>query len=286
VFFSSRLAARALHDVDSLAAVEASKGVAFVLVTGALFGLWSYRSHARLDAARAEAARHRDALVASEKRIVAGVIAASVNHDLANLLMVANASAEELSAGALGGALGEDAAADLRASLDRMTELVRRARSASAPPREPCPVDVALAVREAAALARLHPALRRVDLECDIAEVGTMVCQPGAIARVVVNLLVNAGEALGGAGRVRLRLAADGDGARLTVEDDGPGFSAEALPRALEVSFTTKPTGTGLGLPSVLAAARSVGGGAQIGRSDALGGARVEVHFPRVDASA
>lgn len=71
------------------------------------------------------------------------------------------------------------------------------------------------------------------------------------IRQVLVNLIQNAGEAMGEkGGHVTVRASAlpGGDGAVLAVEDDGPGISRENLGHLFEPFFTTKFTGTGLGL--------------------------------------
>lgn len=75
------------------------------------------------------------------------------------------------------------------------------------------------------------------------------------IQRVLVNLIKNALEASPGGGSVTLRAVRDapsaGDGVRLEVEDTGPGMDPATLERAATPGFTTKSTGSGLGLTLV-----------------------------------
>lgn len=75
-------------------------------------------------------------------------------------------------------------------------------------------------------------------------------CDPILIERVLVNLLVNAAEALSArsSGHVMLRATRDADAVVIEVEDDGPGIDPALLPRIFEPLVTDKPTGTGLGL--------------------------------------
>lgn len=85
----------------------------------------------------------------------------------------------------------------------------------------------------------------------------------GALEHVLLNLTLNAREALQGAGRlgtIRIGVTQNGEGARLEVADDGPGMSPEVLERAKEPYFTTKSTGTGLGLAVVQSLVDEAGG--------------------------
>ncbi|MEL6977816.1 MAG: ATP-binding protein [Pseudomonadota bacterium] len=73
----------------------------------------------------------------------------------------------------------------------------------------------------------------------------------GHIQQVLMNLLENAADAHAEAGRetaVKIEVVQEGDGARLTVTDDGPGLSAEAEARLFDPFFSTKPVGHGTGL--------------------------------------
>jgi PAS domain S-box-containing protein len=68
------------------------------------------------------------------------------------------------------------------------------------------------------------------------------------LEQVVVNLVVNARDALEGAGRITIETARDGDTVQLAVSDTGAGMSEEVQRRAFEPFFTTKPPGQGTGL--------------------------------------
>ena len=74
---------------------------------------------------------------------------------------------------------------------------------------------------------------------------------PGQLEQVVTNLLLNARESMatGGAGGIRVRLAANDQGLQISVADDGPGIPPDNFDKLFDPFFTTKRTGTGLGLP-------------------------------------
>ncbi|MCA9780560.1 MAG: HAMP domain-containing histidine kinase, partial [Candidatus Eremiobacteraeota bacterium] len=80
----------------------------------------------------------------------------------------------------------------------------------------------------------------------------TVYGNAGHLRQVVLNLLSNAMFSAAGVagGEVRASLARDGQGVRLTITDNGPGFTGDAATHAFDPFFTTKSheQGTGLGL--------------------------------------
>ena len=93
--------------------------------------------------------------------------------------------------------------------------------------------------------------------------------------RVIINLLSNASEAMVGKGkdakemvttnpRIHVATRRAIDTVEITVTDNGPGISEENLPKILEPLFSTKPFGTGLGLPAVEKILEHHGGGLRI----------------------
>lgn len=71
------------------------------------------------------------------------------------------------------------------------------------------------------------------------------------LRRAILNLVLNAVDAMPGGGRIEIRAAAQDDTVELEVADTGTGLSEETLGRAFEPFFTTKSAGTGLGLAIV-----------------------------------
>lgn len=75
-----------------------------------------------------------------------------------------------------------------------------------------------------------------------------VVCNPGQINQVVLNLLTNAVQAVGAAGTVLLRTSQEGAWAVVSVVDDGVGMDETTLAQLGEPFFTTRPLGSGTGL--------------------------------------
>lgn len=108
-----------------------------------------------------------------------------------------------------------------------------------------------------------------IELRCDLSPCAPLLIDATQLRQVVLNLLVNAGQAVGrGPGRVSVRCAQHGRGARawvrIEVQDDGPGMDAATRERIFEPFFTTKPTGTGLGLAAVRGFVRAQDGTVEV----------------------
>ncbi len=100
------------------------------------------------------------------------------------------------------------------------------------------------------------------------------------MARAVANLLRNAAEAAGPGGRVRVTVASDPAGYRVTVEDSGPGVPDDLRERLFEPFVTGRVRGVGLGLAVARKVVEAHHGRIEAGRSEDLGGARFDVTWP------
>ena len=139
------------------------------------------------------------------------------------------------------------------------------------------PTDVGSLVAEVAAE---PPAVRPPIVVAVEGGFGSATIDAALFRRALVNLLRNACEAA--SGRVLLRGEPDPDGTlRVAVEDDGPGVPPEILPKLFTPFFSTKESGTGLGLALVAKIAGLHAGEVSVGRSAALGGARFVLSVPR-----
>ena len=125
------------------------------------------------------------------------------------------------------------------------------------------------------------PALQKqVALERALEEGLAVVGSADQLQQVVMNLALNAIDAAGPKGTVRVRARSEGTDAVLELDDDGPGVPAELRGRIFEPFFTTKPHGSGLGLPLVHGIVTQHGG--SIGVDDvAPHGARFTLRIPR-----
>ncbi len=228
-----------------------------------------------------------------------GRLAGGVAHDFNNLLTVilgaGEVLAEDLRSGR--GASPEDVE-QIRAAGGRAQELTRQLLAfARRQVNTPVALDLNEAVRGSERLLRgvLGEGVRlTLELEPGL---WTVRCDPGQVEQVILNLAMNARDAMPRGGALVLRTrnlvvdeahaardgeASTGEWAQLTVEDSGEGLSPEALEHVFEPFFTTKPrgSGTGLGLATVHGIVSQAGGHVHV-RSTPGQGATFEVHFPR-----
>jgi signal transduction histidine kinase/CheY-like chemotaxis protein len=219
----------------------------------------------------------RAALQRKDKLEAIGRLTAGVAHDFNNLLTVITSGAEALVEHLPPGhALRAEAELTLHAA-ERGAELVSRLLTVSRQqPLRPRAVDVAQMLESLADL------LRRTlcdDLELIVAPApGSLAClaDPGQLDSALLNLCINARDAMAGGGRLRLESGLvsftdeaaahlglkPGPYVMLSVRDNGMGMSPETVSRAVDPFFTTKDTGrgSGLGLSMAYGFARQSGG--------------------------
>jgi PAS domain S-box-containing protein len=92
---------------------------------------------------------------------------------------------------------------------------------------------------------------RGVTVERELASDCVLLGDPEKLKQVVLNLVMNALEAMKEGGTLRVGVGCDGDGVRLLVQDSGTGIEPVALAQVFDPFFTTKEAGTGLGLSIV-----------------------------------
>ncbi|MDR5652582.1 PAS-domain containing protein [Ruixingdingia sedimenti] len=224
----------------------------------------------------------REALTQTRKREMAAQLTSGLAHDFGNLLTIILGLQTRLDRMDLPAPARDLVQATLAAArrggvlLDRIGSIAGRRSLRQAP------AELAVVIEEAAVLAR-GTLPDHIRLEVGPVPVrGRHLLDTGALQDSLVNLILNARDAMGAAGgtiRLETGLTADG-GVEIAVSDDGPGFSPEALDHALDPFFTTKGgEGSGLGLAMVNDHLKIAGGTVDLSNRPG-GGARVALRMP------
>jgi signal transduction histidine kinase len=139
-------------------------------------------------------------------------------------------------------------AAEIRDAARRISEIVGALRSYTYLDRgERQAVDINRGLADT--LVMLRGKLKDITVETDYADdLPTPEGHGGEMNQVWTNLIVNAADAMGGSGRLRIRTCLDGSWIVVQIEDDGPGIPPEVQTRIFDPFFTTKPIGEGTGL--------------------------------------
>jgi signal transduction histidine kinase len=239
----------------------------------------------RLEAANQDLRQAQEALVRSEKLAGVGRMAAGLAHEIGNPLAAVLGYLELLQQGLDDPALERDLVARSNRELERIHRILQQllgyARTGDA---QRAAVSLPGAARDAVETVRHQPMLRDVALEVEVpAGLPRVGIEADRLQQVLVNLLLNAGDALQGNAHAAIMLRATGRDHDVCIEvlDNGHGFDAVAMDRAFEPFFTTREVGagTGLGLSTCLEIVRAAGGTLEAANRPE-GGARLELCLP------
>ncbi len=249
-----------------------------------------------------EAARVRlgEQLAQAQKMEVVGRLAGGVAHDFNNLLTIILTCGLQLQEDLRDGRpVDPEQAADVVAAAHRAADLTRQllafARREMVVPEE---MDLNEVVRQSRKLlGRVIGEDVRLDVELQEG-LWNVRCDRGLLGQVVMNLAVNARDAMPQGGTLHIATAnrslppgdsrleaemAPGDWVEISVRDDGVGMSPEVLQHIFEPFYTTKPVGagTGLGLAMVFGIVKQAGGAIGV-RSEPGKGTEFRVFLPAV----
>jgi signal transduction histidine kinase/CheY-like chemotaxis protein len=213
-----------------------------------------------------------------------GRVAGGIAHDFNNLLTVILANASLL-ADAQVPPPNDESVDEIRGAAKRGAQLTKQLLAFARQQRlDPRSFDLgALVAGERAMLSRLIPETITIAVERPPEPVWVNA-DPGQISQVLMNLVVNARDAMPEGGRLHIAVTAGAHGMHaLTVRDTGAGMDTQTLERAFEPFFTTKgAVGTGLGLATVHGIVTQSGG--QVRVRSGGGGTVFEVLLPTAEA--
>ncbi|NJC34248.1 PAS domain S-box-containing protein [Sphingomonas jejuensis] len=250
---------------------------------------------ARVESAVREREEAQEALRHSQKMEAMGQLTGGVAHDFNNLLTPIVGSLDMLQRKGIGNEREQRLIAGAAQSAERAKTLVQRLLAfARRQPLQPVPVNIATLVEGMGSLvaSTTGPQIRVVlDAPTDLPPAKA---DPNQLEMAILNLAVNARDAMPDGGTLRVTASAEtigeahrsglpnGPYVRLSVADTGAGMDAETLTRAVEPFFSTKGIGkgTGLGLSMVHGLASQLGGALVIQSRPGVG-TNVELWLPQ-----
>ncbi|MCB1692587.1 MAG: hypothetical protein KDI19_07460 [Pseudomonadales bacterium] len=191
-------------------------------------------------------------LMHSDKLASIGVLTAGILHEINNPLAYALSNTAVLKeyleregiGGEMAGELLEETIEGLQRVKSIVTDVQAFSRKNDSPRGE---VDLNESIN--ATLKLLANRLKnRICVELDLADNAKVFCEKGKIEQVLVNIILNAAQAVGPGGRITIRTRHDEGEVAINIEDDGPGIDAEPLDSIFSPFFTTKEAGEGTGL--------------------------------------
>ncbi|MCE5362804.1 sensor histidine kinase [Pseudomonas anguilliseptica] len=211
-----------------------------------------------------ETRRLQDQLSRHERLSALGRMVASLAHQIRTPLSAALLYASHLTEQVLPVEQQQRFAGRLKERLHELEHQVRDmlifARGELPLPDRLAPAALFDALRRAA---EPHVLGMQVRWQCD-SRMGELLCNRDTLVGSVLNLIENAIQAGGREARLKIHLYERGETLRLCISDNGPGIDSVTLARLGEPFFTTKTTGTGLGLAVVKAVARAHQGDVQL----------------------
>ena len=219
-------------------------------------------------------------------------VASSVAHDFNNLLTLISGYAEMLTGEVTTNEPALELVRDIQATASRASQITQQLQTIGrTQAREATVVDVRRLIESnAEVIERIVGAAVTVRRELD-ERVGNVLVDADQFEQVILNLVINARDAMPEGGELRLVAAADGEDEEyvmIGVADSGTGMDVETLRRCFEPFFTTKGPfkGTGMGLASARRLIEASGG--TIGVESRLGvGTSFEIRLPTTrDAAA
>ncbi|MFC1601484.1 nitrogen regulation protein NR(II) [Candidatus Sumerlaeota bacterium] len=186
-----------------------------------------------------------------------GTLSAGLAHEMRNPLGIMRATAEEILVDVAGQQELEQLTKDIVGEIDRLNGLIRQVLEFSAEGRPPDGEQAVCRLHETveAVLQMTRKNLNSADVELsyrpdDSSEELNVAIHANELRQVLLNLILNAVDAVGEQGRIELRSEVDLRHGKLALEvrDNGPGIPSELLERVCDPFYSAKPEGTGLGL--------------------------------------
>ncbi|WP_171654167.1 PAS domain S-box protein [Paenibacillus foliorum] len=228
-----------------------------------------------------ERKRTEEMIIRSEKLSIVGQLAAGVAHEIRNPLTTLKGFTQLLKAGKR-----NDAYIDLmQVELERINQIVNEFMVIAKPQNvELQQHDLYKIIDDVIQFMEMQAIMSKVEIRYNLIENVICICNQDQLKQVFINILKNAIEAMPSGGNIEIRMTCTEDSIGIQFFDDGTGIPEEILTRIGEPFFTTKETGTGLGIMVCHKIIEAHHGTMQI-ESELNKGTQIKIVLPNVDHS-
>jgi len=246
------------------------------------------RQNKHIRAISAQLQRQHQALVQHEKMVALGQMAAGMTHEIANPLASMDSVLQLMQRRPE--RLRPESIVTLREQVERINQIIRQMKTFAHPAemqRQSLPLNDI--IEQSLSMVRFDSRVKRISIDKHLdPNAGSLSLLPQALQQVLVNLIINAMDAMADVEAPKLTLRTERrDGwCVIEVADNGHGIRAEHMDRLFEPFFTTKPVGkgTGLGLSISYSLVQKQGGSISV-RSQPGKGTAFMIRLPAADGS-
>lgn len=217
----------------------------------------------------------------AERLATAGELAAGAAHEIRNPLAAIRSAIQYLRRGHPDGGEEAELMGDLLSEVDRIDGIVGGLLAFARPEDAHLErVELAELIRQSLALVAVRARDQGVAVVQELPDPLPLTADAGQMKQVFLNLFLNALQATGPGGELRVWAAARAGGVEVRVSDTGQGIAPEHLERIFDPFFTTRPEGTGLGLSICYGIVQRHGGEVQA-RSEPGRGTTITIRMPQ-----
>lgn len=281
IVISGEIASKISTSIKNLAYFETYKGILYALVSGVVLFIVSFLTLKRIKQQDDLIISQNKSILSSEPIVTTGIFSASVCHDINNLMTIVLGNIEFLEECKTRDVKELKSIADIHNASTRLVSLVKRMmdNDKNYIPGQHKITNMSDVIGNTIQFAKIHNKLKNCDITHEIEESLYIDINSILIERMLINLMLNAAEETGFAGKILIKFYKVGNLATLEVHDNGPGVPDNLQERIFEPFYTSKSGGNGLGLLSLKICAEQHNGAIQLKKSD-LGGACFCLTFP------
>ncbi len=284
IWASGEIAANIAKDIIDLKSFELYKGLVFVSLTSLLIFVLCFIFLKKLSQDAEELLKSQEIILQTEHRGAAGIFASCLAHDANNILAVISLRTEQLK---LMTDLSHESSViieKLKIAVEKLIAMMVKLKdSGSTNLGKPTHFDFKHMAEETLEMVSHHKSLMRTNLETSIPPGAyDYIGYPILFQQMLINLILNAAEAPRSVEEiiVKFSLKEEAQNFKIIIEDNGLGISEEDKEKIFSAFYSTKKTGSGLGLLSVRACLEQHSGEMNISKSS-MGGAFFEINIPK-----